>query len=65
MEQKVKIELTTADIDVILNLLGNEPYIKVANLINSLIQQAREQMTPVETKQQFYDDKPTDSSTAA
>lgn len=45
----MKLELTIEQVNIILNALGNAPYIKVAALIAEIERQGREQLaTPVQ-----------------
>jgi hypothetical protein len=44
--QKLKLELTLAEAELVLNSLAKQPYETVAPLINGIHEQARAQMQP-------------------
>ena len=41
--QKIKLELTIDEINVILNALGQMPYVQVVSILNNISQQAESQ----------------------
>lgn len=47
MEQEITLNLTVAEINVILGALGQMPYAQVAKLINDIKIQAQPQLPPV------------------
>lgn len=40
MSKKISLEFTVEEVDTILGALGNEPFVKVADLINNIRTQA-------------------------
>jgi hypothetical protein len=42
-DQKIKLELTIDEINVVLNALGQMPYVQVVNILNNISRQAESQ----------------------
>lgn len=46
MEQKINIELPVAAWNIVMNALGNRPYLEVAEVIQSIREQAQSKLNP-------------------
>lgn len=48
MDQIIKLEFTVAEINALLNILAQKPYVEVAQYIHKIHQQAHPQLPPQE-----------------
>jgi len=52
MSKKISLEFAVEEVDVILGALGNEPFVKVADLINNIRAQAVPQWQAMNSTQE-------------